>query len=48
LLHDLEGRFGIQMFAQLATSQAIHDAANAQAAAAAARGPEAAAHQRRP
>jgi hypothetical protein len=29
---DLDGGFGIQMFAHLAKNQAIHDAAHAQAA----------------
>ena len=34
---DLDGGFGIQMFAHLAKNQAIHDAAHAEASAAAAR-----------
>jgi hypothetical protein len=34
---DLDGGFGIQMFAHLAKNQAIHDAAHAHASAAAAR-----------
>jgi enoyl-CoA hydratase/carnithine racemase len=34
---DLDGGFGIQMFAHLAKNQAIHDTAHAQAAASAAR-----------
>jgi len=34
---DLDGGFGIQMFAHLAKNQAVHDAAHGEAAAAATR-----------